>query len=67
MAEFLLLVAVGHHQPVAEAVREATPCDLDWVPPPGGQKLVNRDAELKDTEEAGSRHPEGHVTQSQLL
>ena len=67
MAEFFFLMVVDHHQAIAEAVREATPCDLVRVPPPGGQKFVNRDAELKDTEEAGSRHPEGRVTQSQLL
>ena len=53
MADFLLLVAVDYHQPVAKAVREATPCDLDWVPPPGGQKFDNRDGELKTQKRPG--------------
>ena len=71
MADFLLLAAVEHHQPVVEVAREATPRDLIESRPPVGRrcntKLLNRDAELKDTEEAGSRHPEGRVTQSLLL
>ena len=40
VAEDVLLVAVGHHQAVAKAVREATSCSLGRIPPPGGQKFV---------------------------
>ena len=54
VAEFLLLVAVGHHQPVDKAAREATPCDLIWIPLPVDKTFVNRDAGLKDTEETRS-------------
>ena len=53
MAEFFFLMVVDHHQAIAEAVREATPCDLVRVPPPGGQKFVNRDAELKTQKRPG--------------
>ena len=34
VAEDVLLVAVGHHQAIAKAVREATPCSLGRIPPP---------------------------------
>ena len=34
VAEDVLLVAVGHHQAVAKAVREATPHSLGRIPPP---------------------------------
>ena len=40
VAEVLLLVAVGHHQVVAKAVRQNTTCGLGRAPPPGGQKFV---------------------------
>ena len=53
MAEFFFLMVVDHHQAVAEAVREATPCDLVRVLPPGGQKFVNRDAKLKTRKRPG--------------
>ena len=33
VAEDVLLVAMGHHQAVAKAVREATPCSLGRIPP----------------------------------
>ena len=39
VAEFFFLVAVGHHQVVAKAVRQATTCSLS-NPAPGGQKFV---------------------------
>ena len=40
VAEDVLLVAVGHHQAVAKAVREATPCSLDRIPPPEDRTFV---------------------------
>ena len=39
VAEDVLLVAVGHHQAVAKAVREATPCSLGRIPPPVDRSL----------------------------
>ena len=39
VAENLLLVAVGHHQVVAKAVRQVTTCGLGRVPPPEGRSL----------------------------
>ena len=39
VAEFFFLVAVGHHQVVAKAVRQAMTCSLS-NPAPGGQKFV---------------------------
>ena len=43
-------MVVDYHQPVVNAVREATPCDLDWIPIPVDKTFVNSVAELKDTE-----------------
>ena len=40
VAEDVLLVAVGHHQAIAKAVREATPCSLGRVPPLEGRSLL---------------------------
>ena len=40
MAEFFFLMVVDHHQAVAEAVREATPCDLSRIPPPVDKTFV---------------------------
>ena len=40
VAEDVRLVAVGHHQAVAEAVREATPCSSDRIPPPVDKTFV---------------------------
>ena len=45
-------MAVGHHQPVVNVIREATPCNLDWIPILVDKTFVNSVAELKDTEEA---------------
>ena len=52
----MLLVAVGHHQAIAKAVREATPCSSDRIPPPVDKTFVNRDAKLKDSEETWIRN-----------
>ena len=40
VAEYLVLVAMVHHQVVAKAVRQVTTCDLGRALPPGGQKFV---------------------------
>ena len=56
VAEDVLLVAVGHHQAIAKAVREATPCSSSRIPSPVDRTFVNRDAELKDSEETRIRN-----------
>ena len=40
VAEVLVLEAVGHHQVVAKAVRQATTCSFGRVPPPEDRSLV---------------------------
>ena len=40
VVEDVLLVAVGHHQAVAKAVREATPCSLGRIPHPEDRTFV---------------------------
>ena len=40
VAEVLLLVAVGHHQVVAKAVRQVTTCGLGRIPPPEDRSFV---------------------------
>ena len=40
VAEDVLLVAVGHHQAIAKAVREATPCSLGRILPPADRTFV---------------------------
>ena len=53
VAENLLLVAVGHHQVVAKAIRQVTTCGLGRAPPPGRTDFCNRDAELKTRKRPG--------------
>ena len=66
VAKSFFLVAVGHHQAVAKADRQVTTCSLDRVPPPGGQKFVNRDAELKDPKQHGSSSSIGEINMPSL-
>ena len=40
IAEDVLLVAMGHHQVVAKAVRQVTTCGLGRVPPPEDRSLL---------------------------
>ena len=40
VAKDVLLVAMGHHQAVAKAVREATPCSFGRIPPPEDKMFV---------------------------
>ena len=54
VAEFFFLVAVDHHQTVAEAIRQVTTLRLSWIPLPVDKTFVNRDAGLKDSEETRS-------------
>ena len=48
MAEFLLLVAVDHHQAVTEAIRQVTTLRLSWILLPVDKTFVNREAGLKE-------------------
>ena len=40
VAEEVLLVAMGHHQAVAKAVRQVTTCDLSRILPPEDRSLI---------------------------
>ena len=39
-AEFFFLVAVDHHQAVAEAIRQVTTLRLSWIPLPVDKTFV---------------------------
>ena len=47
VAEFFFLVAVDHHQTVAEAIRQVTTLRLSWIPLPVDRTFINRDVGLK--------------------
>ena len=40
VAEFFFLVAVDHHQAVAEAIRQVTTLRLSWIPLPVDKTFV---------------------------
>ena len=46
-------MVVDYHQAVVKAVREATPCDLDWIPLPVDKTFINSVTELKTRKRPG--------------
>ena len=46
-------MVVDYHQAVVKVVREATPCDLDWIPFPVGKTFINSVTELKTQKRPG--------------
>ena len=46
-------MVVDYHQAVVKVVREATPCDFDWIPLPVGKTFINSVTELKTRKRPG--------------